>query len=69
MSGEAWTDALEAQLTFPRVLARHAYWRENPPVAALLAAIAAGLGVWAPPKKPEDDSVSALRGLFPAGRF
>jgi len=69
MSGEAWTDALENELTFQRILARHAYWRDNPPPAALLAAMAAGQGVWRPQRKQEPDSMSALRALFPSGRF
>jgi hypothetical protein len=69
MSGEAWTDALESELTFARILARNAYWRENPPPAALLSAIAAGMGVWRPQKQPEKDSLGALRALFPSGRF
>jgi hypothetical protein len=69
MSGEAWTEALESELTFARILSRHAFWRENPPPAALLTAIAVGMGVWEPKKKPEGDSVNALRTLFPSGRF
>ncbi|MBB4200689.1 hypothetical protein CCR94_01105 [Rhodoblastus sphagnicola] len=69
MSGEAWTDALEDELTFERIFARHAYWRENPPPAALLTAIAAGMGVWRPQQQAESDSLGALRALFPAGRF
>ncbi len=69
MSGEAWTDALEAELTFARIFSRNAYWRENPPPAALLTAMATGMGVWAPKKKTESDSTNALRALFPSGRF
>jgi len=69
MSGEAWTDALERELTFARIFARHAYWRDNPPPAALLAAVAVGMGVWRPQKQPETDSIGALRALFPSGRF
>jgi hypothetical protein len=69
MSGEAWTDALESELTFARILARNAYWLEHPPPAALLAAIASGMGVWRPHKRPETDSSGALRALFPSGRF
>ncbi|MCW2283373.1 hypothetical protein M2323_001213 [Rhodoblastus acidophilus] len=68
MSGEAWTDALEDELTFARIFARKAYWRENPPPAMLLAMVAAGMGVWRPEKQPEKD-LSALRALFPSGRF
>ncbi|MCW2275046.1 hypothetical protein GJ654_09970 [Rhodoblastus acidophilus] len=68
MSGEAWTDALEDELTFARVFARHAYWRENPPTPALLVMIAVGMGVWRPQKQPEKD-LGALRALFPSGRF
>ncbi len=55
MSGEAWTDALEDELTFARIFARHAYWRENPPPPALLVTIAVGMGVWRPQKQPEKD--------------
>jgi len=69
MSGEAWTDALEGELTFPRIVARHDYWRENPPASALLTAIASGLGVWEPKKRAASDAVSTLRGLFPNGRI
>jgi hypothetical protein len=69
MSGEAWTDALENELTFPRIFARHAYWRDNPPPAALLAAVAAGMGVWRPQKQTATDSLGAMRALFPSGRF
>ena len=69
MSGEAWTDALESELTFQRILARNAFWRDNPPPAALLSAIAAGMGVWQPKKKVETDAVNALHALFPSGRF
>jgi hypothetical protein len=69
MSGEAWTDALESELTFARILARNAYWRENPPPASLLAAIAAGMGVWKPTRRTETHSLDALRALFPSGRF
>lgn len=69
MSGEAWTDALESELTFPRIVARHDYWRENPPTPALLAAIAAGLGVWEPKRRRTGELVAALRGLFPSGRI
>jgi hypothetical protein len=69
MSGEAWTDALEGELTFPRIVARHEFWRENPPPSALLAAIAAGLGVWEPKRRPTGEAVAALRGLFPSGRI
>lgn len=69
MSGEAWTDALEDELTFARIFARNAYWRENPPPAMLVAMIAAGMGVWRPQKQPERDTQGALRALFPSGRF
>lgn len=69
MSGEAWTDALENELTFPRIVARHKYWRENPPVSALLATIAVGLGVWEPKRRATDGAVTTLRGLFPSGRI
>jgi hypothetical protein len=69
MSGEPWTDSLEAELTFARILSRNAFWRENPPPAALLTAIAVGMGVWQPKKKRETDPVDALRALFPSGRF
>ena len=68
MSGEAWTDALEAELTFPRIVARNAYWRENPPPAALLSAIAVGLGVWAPQETDGSGSVNApCARCFPPG--
>ena len=69
MSGEAWTDALEAELTFPRIFARRAFWRDNPPAAILLTALAIGLGAWKPKLRAEPDPVGALRALFPAGRF
>lgn len=69
MSGEAWTDALEAELTFARIFARHDYWRENPPASVLLAALAVGFGVWEPKRKKPDDAVAVLRGLFPSGRI
>jgi hypothetical protein len=69
MSGEAWTDALESELTFPRIIARHGYWRENPPPSSLLAAIAVGLGVWEPKRRAAGDAIMALRGLFPSGRI
>lgn len=69
MSGEAWTDALEAELTFPRILARHGYWRENPPTPVVLMALAVGFGVWKPERPTADDAVAALRGMFPSGRI
>jgi hypothetical protein len=69
MSGEAWTDALEGELTFSRIFSRHHYWRENPPAGVLLAALAVGFGVWEPKTRATEDAVGALRGLFPAGRF
>jgi hypothetical protein len=69
MSGEAWTDALEAELTFPRIFARHEFWRENPPPAVLLTALAIGFGAWKPKARRSVDSIGALRALFPAGRF
>jgi len=69
MSGEAWTDALEAELTFARIFARHDYWRENPPSTALLAAVAIGLGVWRRKHQPDRDAVATLRDLFPTGRI
>jgi hypothetical protein len=69
MSGEAWTDALEAELTFAKIFARHEYWRENPPTVALLTALAVGFGAWTPKARADADSVGALRALFPAGRF
>ena len=47
-SGERWDDALEANLTFPRLFARQAYWREFPPTHVLARAIAVGLGVFKP---------------------
>lgn len=68
MSGEAWTNALEAELTFARIFARHAYWRENPPAPVLFSALAIGLGCWKPERRT-DDAVAALRGLFPSGRI
>jgi hypothetical protein len=69
LSGEAWTDDLESQLTFARVFARHAFWRDNPPPAALLSAIAIGLGVWKPKREASADAIATLRGLFPTGRI
>ncbi len=69
MSGEAWTDALEGDLTFQRIFARHAYWRENPPPAFLLTALAVGFGVWEPKAPATPGAVDALLNLFPAGRF
>jgi hypothetical protein len=69
MSGEAWTDALEAELTFAKIFARHEFWRENPPAVALLTALAVGFGAWTPKAGASGDSVGALRALFPAGRF
>lgn len=68
MSGESWTDALEAELTFVKIFARHAYWRENPPAPVLLSALAIGLGCWKPERRATD-AVAALRGLFPSGRI
>ncbi len=69
MSGEAWTDALEEQLTFQRIFARHDYWRDNPPPAVLLTALAVGFGVWEQKTRATQGSVDVLRNLFPAGRF
>ncbi len=69
LSGEPWTDELESQLTFGRLLARHAFWRDNPPPAALLPAIALGLGVWKPKRQHSPDAVATLLGLFPTGRI
>ncbi len=69
MSGEGWTNSLEAELTFSRIFARHDYWRENPPSVFLLASLAAGFGVWEPRTQTTQDAVGALRNLFPAGRF
>jgi hypothetical protein len=69
MSGEAWNDALEAELTFSRIFARHEFWRENPPTPFLLTALAVGFGVWEPKTRAREDAVVALRQLFPAGRF
>jgi len=69
MSGEPWTDALEAELTFPKILARSRYWRENPPATCLLLAVAIGLGVWKPERRAADDPTAALRRLFPSGRL
>ncbi len=69
MSGEAWTDALESELTFPRIFVRHAYWRENPPGAVLLTALAIGFGAYVPKAREKIDPVGALRALFPAGRI
>jgi hypothetical protein len=69
MSGEAWNDALEAELTFSRIFARHEFWRENPPTCVLLTALAIGFGVWEPKARDTADAVIALRHLFPAGRF
>jgi hypothetical protein len=69
MSGEAWSEALEAELTFAKIFARHAYWRENPPTPVLLMALAVGLGVWKQDPPMETDAVVALRGMFPSGRI
>lgn len=69
MSGEPWTDALERELTFPRIVARHGYWRESPPAPILLMALAVGLGAWKPERSAANDPVAALRGLFPSGRI
>jgi hypothetical protein len=69
MSGEPWSDALESELTFPRILARHSYWRENPPNNVLLAALAAGFGVWKPERTARTASVQTLRAMFPSGRI
>jgi hypothetical protein len=69
LSGEAWTDSLERELTFPRIFARHAFWRENPPAAILLTALAIGFGAWKPGVRAASEPVGALRELFPAGRF
>jgi hypothetical protein len=69
MSAEAWTDALEAELTFPRIFARHAYWRENPPASVLLMALAIGFGAWKPRESAPRDAIATLRGLFPSGRI
>jgi hypothetical protein len=69
MSGEAWNEALEAELTFSRIFARHDFWRENPPTPVLLTALAIGFGVWEPKSRANGDALGALRQLFPAGRF
>lgn len=69
MSGEPWTDALERDLTFQRIFARYDYWRENPPPAVLLTALAVGFGVWEPKARATRCAMDALRDLFPAGRF
>lgn len=69
MSGEAWTDRLEGELTFARIFARHDYWRENPPSVALLTALAVGFGAWTPKARAEPDAVGTLRALFPSGRI
>lgn len=68
-SGEAWTDALEAELTFPRLTARYAFWRDEPPAAAVLTAIGRGMGLIAGPRKTEQAADAALRALFPGGKF
>jgi hypothetical protein len=52
-----------------RFLARYACWRAAPAPASLLAAIAAGMGVWRPTRRTETHSLDALRALFPSGRF
>ncbi|WP_298421063.1 hypothetical protein [Rhodoblastus sp.] len=69
MSGEPWTDALEGELTFPRISARYNYWQENPPASILLWALAVGLGVWRPSRRAGADARSTLRSLFPTGRI
>jgi hypothetical protein len=69
MSGEAWTDVLETELTFPRIVARHGYWRENPPSPILLRALAVSFGAWQPQRPAANDAVAALRALFPSGRI
>ena len=69
MSGEAWTDALEAELTFAKIFARHEFWRENPPAVALLTALAVAIRRMDSKARAGGDLVRALRALFPAGRF
>lgn len=53
-SGEPWTDALEDELTLPRLYARMGYWDEFPPPHLLMRNIAIGLGVFQPPKRKVD---------------
>jgi hypothetical protein len=67
-SGEAWSDALEAELTFPRLFARQEYWREFPPPPMLLRAIAVGLGVYKPAASASD-AMGTLRAMFPGGKI
>jgi hypothetical protein len=67
-SGEAWSDALEAELTFPRLFARQVYWREFPPPPMLLRAIAVGLGVYKPAANAAD-ALGTLREMFPGGKI
>ncbi|ARN82172.1 hypothetical protein [Methylocystis bryophila] len=67
-SGEAWSDVLEAELTFPRLFARQAYWREFPPPPMLMRAIAVGLGVYKPAANTTD-AMGTLKAMFPGGKI
>lgn len=47
-AGVDWTDALEAQLTGKRLMARFAYWAKHPPQSVMIRALAAWAGVYKP---------------------
>jgi len=66
-SGEAWTDALERDLTMHRLFARFRYWRRAPPAHVLLRVIAEGLGVIEFKKPFKASSVESIKDV--ARRF
>jgi hypothetical protein len=57
-------------LTWPRLVARFAYWAENPPVAVALRMALQGFGVWKPKVKADAGAtLEKLQALFPGGKL
>jgi hypothetical protein len=57
-------------LTWPRIAARFAFWRAEPPLSVLLQYPAAFLG-WEPPSAPVsgENVEQMLLELFPSGKL
>jgi hypothetical protein len=70
LSGEPWTDALEAELTWRRIVARFEFWRDDPPLAIMLQYLAAFVG-WKPPehRATGTDAMDAFKAMFPSGKI
>ena len=72
-SGEPWNDELEDTLTFSRIFARFAYWKEFPPTHVLVRSIAAYLGAYKPERRADprahEDAIAQVKAAFPDGRI